>query len=761
MKAKLMIFDKLNILIFAMVIFLFSSFVLNANVEKIKVLGNNRVSEETIRVISGFYEDFTISSNSINRAIKKLSKSGLFSEVKIDIEREYLLITVVENALISDIFFEGNKIVDEENLIKLVKSKSNNAYSKETVLADVNNMVSYYKSVGRFNAVVRPQLIYNDDKSTKLIFVIEEGDLLEVEEIIFVGNRVFSDEKLLDVIPSNKKGLFSFITDSDNFSETMIVKDQIALENFYKSNGFIDVRITSSLGVLSSDKSTVTLSYKIFEGPQYRIGKVNIDFNGLGLDTERYKSLFTIGRGEVYDKKQVTELVKKIENKVISSGLPFTKISLVVKKVLGLETVNLSLFLEDKQKLFVERIEIRGNNQTLDRVIRREFDIVEGDSFNPLMLRKTEEELRATGFFEKVDISVLPGGSVEKAIVIVDVSEAPTGSLNFGVGYSTDTSLTGSLSLAEKNLLGKGQKLNVNLSAAKSSQSLNFGFTEPAFLNRNVSVGVNISVKKADPSESTYTSNSISLSPSLGFRVGPNSKMSVSYKIESLEINSKNSESVVLRGDDGSYVDSSISSTLIFDQRNSIIEPTGGYIVRVSSALSGLGGNTGLLKSSIRSKLYQGILNDKVILSAELEGGSLDSFNGFSRVTDRFKLGGRNFRGFQFGEMGPRDVSGDAIGGEKYMMGRLEANFPLGLPEELGLYGGVFSEVGSLWSLETDAEVGQSVLYSDRVFRSSAGVSLYWSTPIGPLQFNWSKPIDYIEGVDVTETFSLNLATRF
>jgi outer membrane protein insertion porin family len=209
--------------------------------------------------------------------------------------------------------------------------------------------------------------------------------------------------------------------------------------------------------------------------------------------------------------------------------------------------------------------------------------------------------------------------------------------------------------------------------------------------------------------------------------------MSVSYKIESLEINSKNSKSIVLRGDDGLYVDSSISTTLIYDQRNSIIEPTGGYIVRVSSALSGLGGNTGLLKSSIRSKLYQGLLNDKVILSAELEGGTLDSFNGFSRVTDRFKLGGRNFRGFQFGEMGPRDVSGDAIGGEKYIMGRLEANFPLGLPEELGLYGGVFSEVGSLWSFETDREVGQSVLYSDRVFRSSAGVSLYWSTPIGPL----------------------------
>ena len=761
MKTKLMIFNKINIYIVALVIFFFSSFVLNADVYKVKVLGNARVSEETIKVISGFYEDFTISSNSINKAIKNLTKSGLFSDIKIDAEREYLLITVVENVLISEVFFEGNKIVDKENLVKLVKSKSNNAYSKQTVLADVNNMVSYYKSVGRFNAVVNPQLIYNDEKSTKLIFVIDEGDLLEVEDIIFIGNGVFSDKKLLEVIPSNKKGLFSFITDSDNFSESVIVKDRIALENFYKSNGFIDVRITSSVGVLSSDKSNVTLSYTIFEGPQYLIGKVSIDFNGFGLDTERYKNYFTIGRGDIYNREQVAELVKKIENQVISSGLPLAKVRLVVKKVLGLETVNLSLFLENNQKLFVERIEIRGNNQTLDRVIRREFDIVEGDSFNPLMLRKTEEELKATGFFKKVDISVLPGGSVEKAIVIVDVSEAPTGSLNFGVGYSTDTSLTGSLSLTERNLLGKGQKLNLNLSVAKNSQTLNFGFTEPAFLNRKVSAGVNISVKKADPSESTYTSNSISLSPSLGFRVGPNSKMRVSYKIESLEINSKNSNSFVLRGDDGSYVDSSINTAFIYDQRNSIIEPTEGYIVRVTSALSGLGGNTGLLKSSIRSKLYQGLINDKVILSAELEGGSLDSFNGFSRVTDRFKLGGRNFRGFQFGEMGPRDVSGDAIGGEKYMMGRLEANFPLGLPEELGLYGGVFSEVGSLWSLETDREAKQSVLYSDRVFRSSAGVSLYWSTPIGPLQFNWSKPIDYIEGVDVTETFSLNLATRF
>ena len=761
MTQKLIIFDKMYVFFFSLVILIFSSFVLNADGNKVKVTGNERVSEKTIKVISGFYEDITISSNSINEAIKKLTKSGLFSDVKINIENEYVSIVVVENELLSEVLFEGNNIVDKETLIRLINSKSRNAYSKEAVLADVNKIVSYYKSKGRFNAVVKPQLIYNDDKTVQLIFDIDEGNLLEVQEIIFIGNQAFSNKKLLKVIPSNKKGIFSFITDSDNYSETMLANDRSAIESFYKSNGFIDIRVTSSLGVLSVDKSDVILSYKISEGPQYFVRNIKMDFKALNLDAQKYRSFFTISKGEIYNKDEVDKLVHDIENRVISSGLPLAKVRLIVTKTSDVGRLDLNLILENDQKLFVERIEIRGNNQTLDRVIRREFNIVEGDAFNPLMLRKTEEKLRASGFFESVNISVRPGASSEKALVVVDVLEAPTGSLNFGVGYSTDTSVTGSLSLTERNLLGKGQKLNLNLSTAKNAQSLNFGFSEPAFLNRNVSAGINLDVKKVDPSESTYTSNSVSLSPKLGFSVGPDTKMVVSYKIENLKINAKNSNSFVLQADDGSYVDSSISSTFVYDQRNSIIEPSGGYIVRVSTVLSGLGGNTGLVKNSVRGKFYQGVINDSVILSGELEGGSLESFNGFSRVTDRFKLGGRNFRGFQFGEVGPRDISGDALGGEKYFMGRLEANFPLGLPEELGLYGGVFSEVGSLWSLKTNVESQQSVQFSNKFFRSSAGFSLYWSTPIGPLQFNWSKPIDYIKGVDVTENFSLNLATRF
>jgi Outer membrane protein/protective antigen OMA87 len=251
---------------------------------------------------------------------------------------------------------------------------------------------------------------------------------------------------------------------------------------------------------------------------------------------------------------------------------------------------------------------------------------------------------------------VSPGSSSEKAIISVEVIEAPTGSLNFGAGYSTDTKLTGSLSLTERNLLGKGQKLNLQLSTSRNSNSLNFSFLEPSFLNREVSAGINLSLKQTDPSESTYSSNSFSLSPSLGFIVGPDSKMNLSYKIESLEINSENSLSAVLRSDDGHFINSSISSSFVFDKRDSMIEPKNGYILRLKNTLSGIGGDVGYIKNSLRTKFHKSFLSDKLVLSAEFEGGSLRTFTGYSRITDRFKLGGRNLRGFQFGESGPRDI---------------------------------------------------------------------------------------------------------
>ncbi len=738
------------------------SLVLKAEVDSIQISGNNRISGETIKIISGLRSDGKLTPESLNSAVVRLNSSGLFYDVEITQKNNFILINVSENVTISEVLFEGNTAVSDEDLIQIVKSRSRNAFSRETVFKDTKKLTDFYKEKGRFNAIIKPEFINEESDKVKLIFSIEEGELLEVKRIIFVGNSAFSDKQLSSVIPSREKGLFSFITDSDNYSEVMLSNDSLALEKFYKSNGFIDFRVDSSFGILSiSDTNEINLSYNIFEGPQYKIRNILIDSADLDLKQVDYRKLLSLKTGDVHNEQRIQQVVKIIEKRLINSGMPLAKVRLEVVKTKDLGVVDLNFVFENDKRLFVERIDIRGNNQTLDRVIRREFDLVEGDAFNPLMLRRTEEKLKSKGFFEKVDLTVKPGSSPEKANVIVDVVEAPTGSLNFGVGYSTDTNLTGSMSLSERNLLGKGQRLNLNLSVSESSQSLNFGFTEPAYLGRDLSAGIDLKFQRVDPSESTYTSNSSLISPKFGFRTGVNSRMVVSYELESLEINSDESLSAVLRNDNGHYINSGFNTAFIYDKRNSIVEPTQGYIVRLTNSLLGLGGNIGLIKNSVRTKFYKGVFDDSVVFSAEVEAGVLNSFKGYSRVTDRFKLGGRNFRGFQFGEVGPRDTSGDALGGEKYYINRVEANFPLGLPKELGLYGGIFAEVGSLWSIKAEDEVNSSILYSNQSVRSSSGVSLYWSTPIGPLQFNWSKPLDYIEGVDITETFSLNLATRF
>ncbi len=728
---------------------------------KVIVEGNSRISDQTILEICGIRVTQILTDREISRCLKKLDSSGLFSNLEIKKSGDKVTVLVEENVQLSSVSFEGNKFVTDEVLLEVVESRPRGPFRHYLVEEDIKSIVNLYRSRGRYKASVETVYVKDTSNMVKLIFEINEGEFLKIDQIKFVGNFFFSDKKLKSIIPSSQKSWFSFITESDNYKDTLQRRDQKSLEDFYFLNGFADAKITSSVANLERDLSAVKVIYTVVEGPQYLIKDIEAVSEVSGIGNDIIAEAVDIESGDVFNKKKLAEVLKRIENLGISKGIPFVKANANLIKNPDESNVIIKITLASGQKLFVERIDIRGNQQTLDRVIRREFSLEEGDYFNPLKLRKTEEKLRALGFFESVNLSVKQGSSPRKAVIIANVEETSTGSLNFGVGYSTDTNFTGSLSLSEKNFLGKGQRLNLQLLTSSNANSLSFGFKEPAFLNRNLSAGINLDFVTQDPTESTYTANSISASPSVGFQLAPDTRVTVAYKIESTEINAENSPSLVLRNDNGRYLNSSLSARFIFDQRNSIIEPTDGYIFRVNSTISGVGGDVGYLKNSFKSKFYKGVFNDSIILSAELEAGLLDMLKGYSRITDRFKLGGRNLRGFQFGEVGPRDLSGDSLGGDKYFITRLETNFPLGLPEELGLYGGVFSEFGSLWSLQTEESVADSVQNSEFYLRSSLGFSLYWSTPIGPLQFNWSKPQRYLENSDKIETFSLNLATRF
>jgi outer membrane protein insertion porin family len=761
MKTLSNILKHLNFIFLLFFLIFFTSNLAQSENIKFLVTGQEKISVETILGIAGFKQGTDLTPLEINSGLKRLTESALFSEIEIKRQGTNIKLVVKENLKISKIYFEGNKTFEDDILNQLISSRPRNSFDKMKVRTDIQKLVSFYKQKGRFNSVITSSYIITSTGEINLIFEIFEGKLLEVDNISFIGNAAFDDKFLNSVVPSKQKNIFSFITDSDNYSEQMQTKDKAALKKFYQESGYIDVTISSSISRLSNDRNNISLVYSVNEGSRYTLGQINLISNSADILIDEYITKLKLKSGDVYNRSKVMETIKNIETLGVSKGFPFLRVQPKLTKRELSTVLTLDLILNFNQRLYVERINIKGNNQTFDKVIRREFSLVEGDAFNPLTLRKTEEKLRATGYFEKVSVMAIEGSSKEKAVINVNVVEAPTGSLNFGVGYSTDTNLTGSLSLSETNLLGKGQKLNLQLSTSKNSNSLSFSFVEPAFLDRNVSAGIRLNFRESDPDESTYTSNSLSISPSLVFVIGPDSKMTLSYEIENLDISSKNSPSKVLQNDDGQYFNSSLNSVLVYDKRNSIIEPTSGYIIKLNNSLMGLGGDIGYLKNSLRTKLYKGVKDNKVVISAEIEGGILDTLKGYSRVTDRFKLGGRNFRGFQFGEIGPRDISGDSLGGDKYLMGRLETNFPLGLPEELGLYAGLFAEMGSLWGIKAKPNVLESIRYSEKYVRSSIGVSLYWSTPIGPLQFNWSDPIDYISDVDKVERFSLNLATRF
>ena len=745
---------------------LFSTFALSQfKINEIIVSGNNEISSQTIVAISGLSKSNNLSANSINEGFRRLSDSGLFQNVVLNPVGSRLIISVIENPIINKVDFEGNKIFKDSFLLSVISSKSRTPFSKGVIDEDVRQILQIYREKGRFKATINPQKVILDEGGIGLIFSIQEGPRTEIKSINFIGNKKFSDARLRSIIESSQKNLFSFISTSDDYSELRQEKDRKLLEEFYSNKGFANAKIKSSVGTLSDDWKNFNITYSIFEGNRTLISEVKFDNEISSLDISSIINLVKIKSGDLYIGSKIEKTRKSIEKRINALGFPFAKVSSKKINVKEEDTVELVFKIFNGPSLYVERIDIKGNNQTLDKVIRREFSISEGDAFNPTLIRKTEEKLRALGFFKNLSVAVLPGSSPNKAVVSVEVEEAPTGSLNFGAGYSTDTELSGTVSLSERNFLGKGQRLLFEVLGSESNKSVKFGFTEPSLFNRDLSASIDLTYLDLEPRQSSFSSNESSLRTGFGFKLGNDSRLLTSFNILEEEISvPESSSSLILKEDQGKLSKAEISLNYLIDGRDSIIKPKYGYLLRSDLTVSGLGASNSFIKGSARGKIYNSYFNDLITVTAELEGGFMQMQNGFSRTTDRFSLGGRSLRGFQYGQIGPREGD-EPLGGENFAVTRFEANFPLGLPKELGFYGGLFAEAGSLWGLKYDntkVSVDPNSLKSiDSKIRSSIGFTLYWTTPIGPLQFNWAKPQQYESGIDKTESFSFNIASQF
>jgi outer membrane protein insertion porin family len=747
-----------------------------ARFSRIDVSGNQRIASDTVRSIAGLSAGTSVTPGQINGAVQNLYDSGLFESVEVRPERGRLVIDVAEYPTINEISIEGNRRLKDEDLISLVGSIPRRAYSPLQAEADTQAITNAYAAAGRLAARVEPKIIRRSDNRVDLVFEVREGRVVEVNRISFTGNRKYSDRRLRRTIDSKQAGLFRALVRRDTFIPERLEFDKEKLRNFYLKRGYIDANVLSSSADFARERNSFGVNFQVQEGQQYTFGELTISSPEPDVNVDDYSKAMKLKTGSVYNPEKVNTTLERMDVIAAQSGLPFVQAQPRVTRNDETRTLDIEFELVRGRKLFIERIDIEGNSDTLDRVIRREFESIEGDPFNARKVQEAADRIRALGHFATVDVQTREGSSPGQVVIDVNVEEQPTGTLGFGIGYGTDDGLAGNVTLTEDNFLGRGQSVSLAISTTSDNRQFVFNFVEPKLFDRDLALGLNFSYVTTDSDRVSYNTRQFEFRPSLEFPIGEFSRLKTSFLLSSDRVTADTAASPLIAAENGSRSTAGFGLGYTYDRRNSPIDPTAGFVFSIDQTLAGIAGDNKYYKAVVNAKGYRSLFNEEVVLSAEVEGGYLKSFGGgTTSIIDRFQLGGNTLRGFESFGLGPRVVDPDpanpgvnfneSLGGNFYALARLEASFPIGLPEEYGVYGGVFFDVGSVWGLDnTTATAGGTTVNAssaDFELRSAIGVSLFWDTAFGPLRFNFAKPIKYVNGVDKTESFNFTIDTRF
>lgn len=730
----------------------------------IDVVGNLRIESSTIRSYAGISTAQSLSAADLNAAYQSIASSGLFEEVEIVPNGARLVIKVKEFPTINRVAFEGNSRIKDEVLAGLVKSQTRRVFNPTEVEQDRAVIAEAYANSGRLAAKVNPKFIRLSDNRVDLVFEIFEGGLVEIERISFVGNRAYSDRKLRSVLETKQAGLLRTFIQRDTFVEDRIEFDKQVLSDFYKSRGYADFRINSVNAEISQERDAYFITFNIREGQKFTVGQIDVTTDLSGIDSKAFARAGKVRTGQTYSPLAIENDITRMERFANQEGLEFLRITPRISRNDASLSLDVNYVIERGPRIFVERIDIEGNTATLDRVIRRQFRIVEGDPFNPSEIRASARRIRALGFFSNADVTSREGSNPEQVVVDVKVEEAPTGSLSFGASYSTAAGAGGLVEYSERNFLGRGQALSLKLTAGTGNQTYSFDFTEPAFLYNDLSLSILTSYAETQRQFSQYNTSALKIRPQLSFPLSEQTRLGVRYQYAESKLSNASLSTGAVIGEElalGNISESGLGYTLSFDSRRTGLDPDAGVLARIEQDFSGLGGDTTSLKTTGLISGEMKVLGEEVTLIGTIEGGMLSYSKGQSRVVDRFQLGSGIMRGFEPGGIGPREydsVNGvnDALGGDKFAAVRLEALFPIGLPEEYGITGGVFYDVGNLWGLEYDSA---DIQYEKGAWRQAAGVSIIWITPVGPFRFNFSRAIAK-ELLDTANDFELTLATR-
>ena len=725
-------------------------------INQIDVVGAQRIDPETILAYTPINVGDTVSSSDLNNVLSSLFSTNLFNDVNLEVNENKLIITVDENPIINRIAIEGNDVLSDERLLEFLNIKPRRVFTNKLALETKATLIEIYRQSGRYAATIEPKIIELPDKRVDLVFEVDEGPLVKIQKIKFIGNNEYSDRALRGVIQSRETKWYVLFTPDDKYDVGRLKLDAQKLRQFYLQNGFADIEVVQSQGELKADRSGFVLTFVIEEGGVYTVNDINITSEIDGVDIEELYAVNSLELGEEYDIRLLEDSLSNITNKLGELGFAFVDVVPDIKLNKESLTLDVDITIGAARRNYVEAINIKGNDRTLDSVVRRKFELVEGDSFNQLRLTRSERSIRNLGFFSDVSVKVLPGSSPEQSVVDVEVDETSTGSFQIGFGYSTFDQGSLSVGIRENNFLGTGRGARANLTVSDKKTNFRAGFTEPYLFDRNL-LG-SFDIFKQDNKYSDVKIEQQGGEVGLSFSAYNDYRHRFGYIIAETKTNTSSTKAASTSGDEGALLMSEVSYSLTQDKRDSRFDAREGYLWNITESVAGIGGDVQYLRSTVRGQYLYPMFYKRAVLGFDAEAGIIDGLGDKVARSTRFLIGGRKVRGFDAGGIGPRDTGDNsAIGGNKYYTGSVNLISDLGLDPDLGVRWTVFADAGAVWDTDYPSGVKGA---NDNDPRTSFGYGFLWDTAIGPMSFFWAHPIDK-QTYDKTRTFQFSFGGRF
>ena len=730
------------------------------NVATITVEGNRRVEAETVRSYFKPGPNGTLDTAAVDDGLKALIETGLFSDVKIDHQGGRLIVRVIENPVIGRVAFEGNKKVKDEQLSQEIQSKPRGTLSRPMVQSDAQRIAEIYRHSGRYDVRVTPEIIEQPNNRVDLVFTVDEGQKTGVKTVNFVGNNAFSASRLKDQIKTHESNLLSFLGSNDVYDADRVEADRDLIRRFYLKHGYADVQVVAALTEYDPEQKGFLVTFKIEEGQQYRVGSVRFQSSIATLDGNLLSDFSHVSAGSLYNVEQVEKSVEEMQIEASRRGYAFAVVRPTGDRNFEAHTVSVVFSIDEGPRAYIERITIRGNTRTRDYVIRREFDISEGDAYNRALVDRAERRLKNLDFFKEVKITTEPGSSSDRVILLVNLEEKSTGDFSVSGGYSTTDGALAEVSISERNFLGRGLFAKASVTYGQYARGVSLSFVEPYLLDYRVALGLDLYYREQlANSYVSYGVKTIGFSPRLGFQLREDLSLQLRYSLYEQQIslpsylancNNNASNSLlafnptpayiknVLGGVDptnstssgyygwGCYADgestlpvrmelangatwtSMLGYTLNYNTLDNNKNPTDGLLIDWKQDFAGVGGDVSYLKTAIDAKYFAPLVSE-IVGVIHLQAGMLNQVgNTQLRMLDQFQMGPNLVRGFASNGIGPRDityaglgVTGDALGGTKYWGASAELQMPFWfLPKEVGLKGAVYADAGSLWGYQ-------------------------------------------------------------